>query len=174
MSLKPIAVVIPEDKFRDEELFEPIEVWKAAGIPVTLVSTRKGLITGDLGGQAQASALIEELKVEDYSAISIIGGSGTVAHLWGHAGLIGKIQDFSAAKKPTTAICAGAITLAQAGLLKGKTATTYPVELMTKALEAEGAIYRQDGVIVHGEVITASGPAEAADFGRAVTAALSR
>ena len=45
---------------------------------------------------------------------------------------------------------------------------------MTDALKAEGVIYRQTGVIDHGDVITASGPAEAADFGRAVGTALAR
>ena len=51
MKLKPIAIIIPEDKFRDEELFEPLDVWKAAEIPFVLASTRKGKVTGDLGGQ---------------------------------------------------------------------------------------------------------------------------
>ena len=76
MKLKPIAVIIPEDKFRDEELFEPIEVWNAAEIPFVLASTRKGRVTGDLGRQAEATTLIAELLPENFSAIVVIGGSG--------------------------------------------------------------------------------------------------
>ena len=81
MKLKPIAVIIPEDKFRDEELFEPIEVWNAAEIPFVLASTRKGRVTGDLGGQAEATTLIAELLPENFSAIVVIGGSGGAPHV---------------------------------------------------------------------------------------------
>lgn len=174
MRIKPIAMVIPEDKFRDEELFEPVEVWQAAGIPVTLASTRKGVITGDLGGQVETTALIDELNPADYSAIVVIGGSGAITHLWGHTGLHAKLKEFASAKRLMSSICAGSVALAQSGLLKGRSATTCPIDLMTDALRAEGVIYCQTVVIDHGDVITASGPAEAADFGRAVATALAR
>jgi len=174
MKLKPIAIIIPEDKFRDEELFEPLDVWKAAEIPFVLASTRKGKVTGDLGGQVEATALIDELLPENFSAIVVIGGSGTVSHLWGHAGLHAKLKEFSEARKPTTAICAGSVTLAQAGRLKGRTATTYPLPLMTDALRDAGAPYNNTGIIDHGDVITASGPAEAAEFARTVALSLAR
>ena len=172
MSINPIAVVIPEEKFQDEELFEPLAVWQAAGIPFVLASTRKGLIIGDLGGQAEATTLIEELSPVTHSAIVVIGGTGTVSHLWNHAGLKAKIKEFAGSNRLASAICAGSVVLAQTGLIGKRAATTYPVELMTRALEAEGVVYSQEGLIDHGDVITASGPTEAADFGRAVAAAI--
>ena len=174
MKLKPIAVVIPEEKFRDEELFEPMQVWKAAGIPFELVSTRTGRIVGDLGGEAEATRLIDDLQPEDYSAITVIGGTGTVAHLWEHTGLHDKLKAFSAALKPTTAICAGSVVLARSGLLKGRMATTYPIQLMIDALSEAQVPYSADGVIDHGDVITASGPDEAGDFARTIALALIR
>ena len=72
MANKPIAVIIPEDKFRDEELFEPIEYWKANGIPYVIASSRKGEIVGDLGGRALATELIDRLHPDDYSSIVVI------------------------------------------------------------------------------------------------------
>lgn len=174
MNLQPIAVVIPGDKFRDEELFEPMLVWKAAVIPFALVSTRTGTIVGDLGGEAQATRLIDDLQPADYSAIIVIGGTGTVAHLWDNTVLHDKLKAFSAEQKPTAGICAGSVVLARSGLLKGRAATTYPVQLMIDALAEANVPYRADGVIDHGDVITASGPAEAAHFARTVALALLR
>lgn len=174
MSIKPIAVVIPADKFRDEELFEPLDVWQAAGIPFVLASSRTGKITGDLGGESQATALIDDLQPEDYSAIVVIGGSGTVGHLWEHAGLQSRLKAFAAAQKLTSAICAGAVALARSGLLQGREATTYPLPLMTEALQAAGVPYCAAGLVDHGDIITASGPAEATAFAKAVAAAVAR
>ena len=65
------------------------------------------------------------------------------------------------------AICASpAVVLAQLGLLKGVNATCYPG--FEDGLMASGANYVETGVVIDGNITTASGPGYATDFGLAI------
>jgi protease I len=171
--MRAIAVVIPEDKFRDEELFVPMAAWKHAGIRTKIFSTVLKEVTGDLGGKAQPEALLEDLNASDFDAIAVIGGSGTVSHLWKNAGLLTLLRAFDEKHKLVTAICAGAVTLAYAGLLQGKRATTYPADMMITELEKHGATYVSDHAITVGNIVTGDGPMGATEYAEAVIHALS-
>ncbi|HVE11180.1 MAG TPA: DJ-1/PfpI family protein [Paraburkholderia sp.] len=156
--MKRIAVVIPPDKFRDEELFIPLQAWKQADIQTTLFSTVLTEVTGDVGGKATPDALLDSLQPQQYDAIAVIGGTGTVTHLWANQKLRDILLEFERARKPVTAICAGSVTLARAGLLTGKPATTYPAEPMIAELKAHGARYSSDHALTSGSIVTGDGP----------------
>jgi protease I len=68
------------------------------------------------------------------------------------------------------AICAAPSILANAGLLKGKTATSFPDE--GENLKAKGANFTGQGLEIDGRIITADGPAHAKQFGEAIVKAL--
>ncbi|AQH05098.1 hypothetical protein A9R05_39425 (plasmid) [Burkholderia sp. KK1] len=171
--MSAIAVVIPEDKFRDEELFVPMAIWKHAGIRTKLFSTVLNEVTGDLGAKAQPEALLENLDADHFDAIAVIGGSGTVSHLWKNVGLQTMLRAFDEKHKLVTAICAGAVTLAYAGLLDGIRATTYPADMMITQLEKHGATYAPDHAITVGNIVTGDGPMGASEYAEAVVQALS-
>jgi protease I len=171
--MNAIAVVIPEDKFRDEELFVPMAAWKHAGIRTKLFSTVLNEVTGDLGGKAQPEALLEDLSASDFDAIAVIGGSGTASHLWKNARLLTTLRAFDEKHKLVTAICAGAVTLAYAGLLQGIRATTYPADMMITELEKHGATYASEHAITVGNIVTGDGPMGASEYAEAVIQALS-
>jgi protease I len=162
--MKRIAVVIPPEKFRDEELFIPLQEWKMAGIETTLFSTVLTEVTGDLGGKVTPQALLESLNPDGYDAISVIGGTGTIAHLWSNETLRSALRKFYEADKATTAICAGSVTLARAGLLAGRDATTYPAEPMIDELKKHGARYRNMHAITTGTIVTGDGPDGAKEY----------
>jgi protease I len=162
--MKRIAVVIPPDKFRDEELFAPLQEWKKAGIETTLFSTVLTDVTGDLGGKVTPQALLESLNPDKYDAIAVIGGTGTITHLWANETLRSALRKFYDAHKATTAICAGAVTLARAGLLTGRDATTYPAELMIDELKKHGARYKNVHAITTGSIVTGDGPDGAKEY----------
>jgi len=171
--MSAIAVVIPEDKFRDEELFVPMAAWRHVGIRTKLFSTVLSDVTGDLGGKAQPEALLDDLNAGDFDAIAVIGGSGTVSHLWKNAALLATLRAFNEKGKLVTAICAGTVTLAYAGLLRGKRATTYPADMMITELEKHGATYASDHAITVGNIVTGDGPMGAREYAEAVIQALS-
>jgi protease I len=61
------------------------------------------------------------------------------------------------------AICLAPVILANAGVLKGKSATVAGTE--AKAIEAAGARYTGPGVMVDGNVVTANAPKASRLFG---------
>ncbi len=69
------------------------------------------------------------------------------------------------------AICLAPVTLANAGLLKGKRVTVWKSE--AGRVKAGGGIYTGSGVETDGRIITADGPESAEEFGRALVTALS-
>lgn len=170
--MSKIAVVIPEAKFRDEELFVPLEVWKKAGIETTVFSTTLDEVVGDLGGKTTPQALLDTLDVSRFDAVAVIGGSGTITYLWDNSKLRELLLTFDASKKLVTSICAGSVTLARAGLLSGKTATTYPVELMINELKQHGASYTSDHAVRTGNIVTGDGPDGADAYANMVVSAL--
>jgi len=70
------------------------------------------------------------------------------------------------------AICIAPVILANAGLLKKKNATVFKSEIA--AIEAKGAVYSGSGVTVDGNLITASGPDQAKQFGKEICGFLSK
>jgi 4-methyl-5(b-hydroxyethyl)-thiazole monophosphate biosynthesis len=66
----------------------------------------------------------------------------------------------------TAAICAAPKVLANAGLLDGKSATSYPGIIDAMGLETTQLL--QDPVVVDGKVVTSRGPGTAMDFALAL------
>ena len=75
-------------------------------------------------------------------------------------------QKFYNAGKITAAICIAPVILANAGLLNGKKATSFPSE--ENALEDKGAAFTGNPVEADGLIVTAEGPKAARDFGKKI------
>ncbi|MBP7634398.1 DJ-1/PfpI family protein [Candidatus Ozemobacteraceae bacterium] len=168
MSKPVIACIIAPEKFRDEELFVPKAAFEKAGYQTVIASTRIGTASGMLGGFAIATCPIADLHAAELAALVVVGGSGSHAHLWGHAGLHALAREMSAAGKPVAAICISPAVLARAGILKGRKATVFKDEASIAELEKGEAIYEPQSCIVDGNIITASGPEAAAEFANEV------
>ena len=68
----------------------------------------------------------------------------------------------------TAAICAAPRVLARAGLLEGRTATSYPGFLDGET----GVRYSEQPVVADGKILTSRGPGTAMDFALAIIEAL--
>lgn len=71
-----------------------------------------------------------------------------------------------------TGICAGAVTVAKTGLLSGREATCYPVDVQKNELIAVDVKYVEQHVVAHDDIITGDGPQGAKEFGKALVKAL--
>jgi len=164
-----VAMIIAAKDFRDEELLKPKEILEAQGVKVVLVSTTKEEVRGMLGTKVKPDLLLSELKVDDYAAIVFVGGVGA-SQYWDDP-LAHKIcREALEQGKILGAICIAPVTLANSGVLLGRKATVFPTE--AERLKGKGAIYTGAKVEWDGNLITASGPEAAEDFGKALLQAL--
>ncbi len=165
-----VLFVIAHEGFRDEECFEPKEVLKDQ--EVIIASTETTPATGSLGGKITPDITLDEAlnRINEFDAVVFVGGPG--ASVYFENPTAHKIAQ--SAKNILAAICIAPVTLAKAGVLKGKKATVWNDGQKTQAkiLEDNGATYVAEDVVVDGNLITANSPNAAKKFGEAILAKL--
>lgn len=167
--MKRVLIVIASENFRDEEYATPRKLLESAGAKVTVASSKLAPSKGMLGAVVKPDLLLKDAKAADFDAIVFVGGSGAKEY-WSDATAHALAKEFHAAGKPTSAICIAPVTLANAGVLKGKSATSWP-DVVAK-VAAKGAAMQSQGCVADGNVITADGPESAEAFGKALVKAL--
>lgn len=166
---KKVLMVIASRDFRDEEYLKPREILEAQGVKITVASSTLEVATGMLGGKVKPDILLAEAKAEDFKAIIFIGGSGAKEY-WQDKKAHSLIHQALKMKKIVAAICIAPVTLAEAGVLSKKQATVWPSE--ARHLKGKGAVYTGALVERDGNIITASGPKAAREFGQTILKAL--
>ena len=162
---KKILMIIAPENFRDEELFETKQALNNARVETVIASTRTGIVTGMLGGRAEATVLLNNLRVDDYDAIIFVGGSGAKEYFNSRVAL-NIAREAVDKRKVLAAICIAPTVLANAGVLVGVRATSFLSE--RAKLQKAGAQYTGAPVERDGLIITASGPMASTQFGRAI------
>lgn len=164
-SSKKIVMIIAHENFRDEEYKVPKELFEKNNITVVTASSCKCNATGMQGLKVSPSILIENINVNDYSAVIFVGGSGAVEY-WDSKIAHNIALKTIKANKILGAICIAPVTLAKAGVLKNKKATVFSSE--KDKLEAGGAIYTGKAVEKDGNIVTANGPDAADEFAKEI------
>jgi len=168
---KNVLFIIAKADFRDEELFEPKRILEQLGAKAVVASSSVGLRRGMLGGTVQATMTIDEVAVGDYDAVIFIGGTGASEYLENtiaHKIAKGTVEN----SKVLGAICIAPSTLANAGVLTGKQATSWSSQ--RSHLKQQGAAVTTDPVVVDGNIVTGEGPHAAREFGTAIANLLAR
>ena len=166
---KKVVMIVGRENYRDEELFETRRVLTGAGVQTFVASTKMGAVRGMLGRVAEATILVNELRVDDYDAIIFIGGAGAMEYF--QSRVAWNIARAAAQKRKVVgAICIAPAILANAGLLKGVRVTGFPTE--RDRLLSAGAFYTGVPVERDGLIITGDGPMASVLFGRAIAEAL--
>lgn len=167
--MKKILMVIPPERFRDEELFETQKVLEAAGYKTVIASTHVGRCAGSRGGFATSTQVLANVAASDYCAVVFVGGGGSKL-LYTDKDALNIAKEFSASNKVIAAICLAPVILANAGVLKGKKVTVCGKESTT--VEKLGAHYTAPGVTVDGNLVTANGPKSSTLFGQKIVEVL--
>ncbi|GBE57990.1 general stress protein 18 [bacterium BMS3Abin01] len=166
------VAVLAAPGFEDSELSEPVNALGYAGAEVVLVALAeddKQGIRGKRGTVVTADATIDEVDAGDFDAVVIPGGKSP-AHLRRDQRILDLVNAVLESGKPVAAICHGPQVLAAAGALKGRTATSY--RSVRKEVEAAGARFLDEPVVVDGNLITSRKPDDIPRFVNALIAAL--
>lgn len=126
---KRIAIVAT-DGFEQSELLEPRRALEAEGARVEIVSPKNGDIQGmqhhEKGQKVHVDRTFDEAKSDEYAALVLPGGAANPDALRTIPKVVSFIKNFFEAEKPVAVICHGPWTLVEAGVVKGRTITSWP------------------------------------------------
>jgi 4-methyl-5(b-hydroxyethyl)-thiazole monophosphate biosynthesis len=160
----PRVAVILADGFEEVEAMAIIDVLRRAGIDTIIAGLHGGHIASARNVKVIPDTVIDAVKADDFDMIVLPGGQPGSDSLNADVRVKELITDFSRKGKLTGAICAAPIVLANAGVLKGKRATSYP----SYKDKLGGAVYEEKSVVTDGNVMTSRGAGTALSFGLAI------
>ena len=158
------------DAFEESELTRPWEALKQAGAEVELLSLHEGEITAldeqelKPGKSIAVDKTVEEADVSDYDGLVLPGGVGNPDKLRADENAVNFVRGFFKQGKPVGAICHGPWTLVEAGVVRGRTLTSYP-SIQTDIRNA-GGNWVDEEVHVDGGLVTSRRPDDLDAFSR--------
>jgi protease I len=148
------------DGVEEIEYTEPRKAVENAGGTAELISIKDGEIQAvnhmDKAGTYPVDRLVTDAHVTDYDALVLPGGVANPDFLRADPGAVRFVRDFVATGRPVAAICHGPWTLVEAGVVDGRTLTSWP-SLRTDLSNA-GATWVDEQVHVDGTLITSRKP----------------
>lgn len=175
--LKDIKIaVLVTSGVEEVELTKPVDFLRSKGADVTVIVPKQeeldeGIKTmnNDLpGGTQKADALLKNVKPDRFDAILIPGGFSP-DHLRLASGAVDFVKAF--ADKPIFALCHGPQLLVSAGLVKGKTITSWPS--LEIDMKNAGATWVDKEVVVDGNITTSRKPDDIPAFNEQILEILS-
>ena len=150
------------DGYEDSELKSPWEAVTHEGAVATLVSPAEGSVEGKKGHRQQVDLAVSHANASDFDALVLPGGVVNSDHLRMDEASVRFARDFFAQHSPVGVICHGAWILVEAGVLEGRTITSYP-SLKTDLRNA-GATWVDEEVVVDEGLVSSRTPADLPAF----------
>jgi len=158
---KKIAILIAPRGTEEPEFEKPRQAVEQAGGAVTVISLETGdaeSVNNDLdpGKTFAVDQAIGHVVAEDFDGLVIPGGSVGADKLRGSDAVVAFVKAFFDAGKPVAAICHAPWTLIEAGVVEGRTLTSFPT-LRTDIRNAGGTWVDQEVVVDQG-LVTSRNP----------------
>jgi protease I len=148
------------DGVEEVEYTEPRKAVEQAGGTAELVSIKTGEIQAvnhmDMAGTYAVEKQVKDVDAADYDALVLPGGVANPDFLRMDADAVRFVRDFVNAGKPVAAICHGPWTLVEAGVVDGRTLTSWP-SLRTDLANA-GATWVDEQVYTDDNLVTSRKP----------------
>ena len=127
---KRVAFLVANEGVEQVELTSPWEAVEEAGGQPELIAPEKGEVQAfnhlDKAGRFDATAAVADASADDYDALVLPGGVANPDVLRTEPDAIEFVRAFFEAGKPVAAICHGPWTLVEAGVVDGRTLTSWP------------------------------------------------
>lgn len=164
------VAILAADGFEESELKSPKAALIEAGVKVDVISLEKGEVRGwsnkDWSGTCPVDKVITEVKADDYDMLVIPGGMYNPDTLRTDQNALRFTRDFFEQHKPVAAICHGPWVLISAGVVDGRTMTSYPS--IKDDLGNAGAKWVDKEVVVDKGLVTSRSPKDLEAFNKKV------
>jgi protease I len=170
MAQKPLSgrriAFLAADGVEQVELTQPWEAVDQAGGTPQLVSLQAGEIQAfdhlDKADRFAVDTAVSEASPDDYDGLVLPGGVANPDFLRADPDAVAFVRDFCESGKPVAAICHAPWTLVEAGVLEGRTLTSWP-SLRTDISNA-GGTWVDEEVHEDGNLITSRKPGDLPAF----------
>ncbi|MFL1504215.1 type 1 glutamine amidotransferase domain-containing protein [Pseudomonas sp. O64] len=127
---KHILIITSNTGIERDELLKPLQALRGYGATVTHASSKGGTTQTFVGDTEKDKTVESDVQLSavvssDFDALVIPGGTVNADTLRQDAAALRLINDFVKAGKTVAAICHGPWALIDAGVIKGKTLTSY-------------------------------------------------
>ncbi len=165
-----VAFAVANEGVEQVELTLPWDAVVGAGGQPVLVSGKPGTVQAfnhlDKGEEFPVDKTFEQVSAGDFDALVLPGGVANPDALRMDATAVGFVKSFFEADKPVAAICHAPWMLVEAGVLEGRTLTSWP-SLRTDITNA-GGTWRDDEVVRDGILVTSRKPDDLPAFNEAM------
>jgi protease I len=164
------VAILATDGVEQVELTSPMKALREAGARVSLISPMKGKIKAwnlvKWGDSFKVDVSLSSARSWDYDALHLPGGVMNPDFLRQNEKAVDFVRSFFETGRPVSAICHAPWMLIEAGVVKGRTMTSWP-SLKTD-LENAGATWVDERVVEDGGLVTSRGPQDLSAFNRRI------
>lgn len=158
--MSKIAVVLGEG-FEDIEFQMPYTTLQEHRHDIVVVGSERGKVTGKGGLEVSIDASVGDTSPDGFDALVIPGGYSP-DHLRTDPAMVDFTRTFMTRGLPVAAVCHGPSLLIEAGVVEGRTLTSWP-SIRTDLTNA-GATVVDEEVTVDGNLITSRNPDDLGAF----------
>lgn len=164
------VAVLLANGFETLEALTVVDVLRRAEVICDTFALKEEEVITSHNIKLKADKNIMNNEIEEYDFLVLPGGMPGSKNLRDNKRVIELINKFNNSNKWICAICAAPIALGKAGITKNKNMTCYP------GFENEliGCNYKEDLVVVDGNIITGRGPAAAIPFAFEILSQISK
>ncbi|GAA1979471.1 type 1 glutamine amidotransferase domain-containing protein [Isoptericola halotolerans] len=177
---RTVLVIVTNYGVEQDELVVPVEHLRDRGAVVTIAATTTddvATLVGDKdpGRSVPVDVALDDVDPAGFDLLLVPGGTLNADTLRLQDASSRIVRSFTGSGRPVAAICHGPWALVEAGVVAGKTLTSYP-SLRTDLRNAGAADWRDEAVVVDDaegwRLITSRNPGDLDAFGRAIDEAL--
>ena len=164
---KKMAILVA-DGFEQVEMTKPREALDEAGAETKVVSLKSGKIQGmhhaDKGDRFDVDLAVDQARPEEFDALIIPGGLLNPDALRSNENALEFTRHFFREGKPVATICHGPQVLISAGLVRGRTMTSWAA--IKADMRNAGANWVNEEVVVDNGLVTSRKPDDIPAFNK--------